>query len=136
MHKHGIDEQEYATEQPSRMWPTCHKSIESPSGSILSDGIDSPPLFSPIGSFREYCQSNNQNSSNVQGAKGIIVGRSKSGRSVVEEENGDIPSSNMNPNQLNKFNESIDMRNKMLLRHKSNIAQSKSNFFHFSILGG
>jgi hypothetical protein len=69
LHKHGIDEQEYATEQPSRMWPTGHKSIESPSGSILSDGIDSQPLFSPIGSLREYCQSNNQNSNDVKELK-------------------------------------------------------------------
>ncbi|KAH8951267.1 hypothetical protein BDL97_09G018300 [Sphagnum fallax] len=136
LHKHGIDEQkEYATEQPSQVWPTYHKSIAGSSGSLLSDGIDSPPLFSPIGSFREYSRSNSRSngrsSIDVQGVRGIIVGRSKSGRSSVEEEDGDISSTintnNMHPNQLSKFNDSlIDRGNKMLWRQNSNIAPPPS----------
>jgi hypothetical protein len=141
LHKHGIDEQkEYATEQPSQAWPTYHKSIEGSSGSLLSDGIDSPPLFSPIGSFREYSRSNSRRSVDVQGVRGITVGRSKSGRSIVEEENGDISSTintnNMNPNRLSKFNDSlIDRGNKVLWKQNSNIAPRK-DFLYFSVLGG
>jgi hypothetical protein len=145
LHKHGIDEQkEYATEQPSQVWPTYHKSIAGSSGSLLSDGIDSPPLFSPIGSFREYSRSNSRSngrsSIDVQGVRGIIVGRSKSGRSIVEEEDGDISSTintnNMHPNQLSKFNDSlIDRGNKMLWRQNSNIAPRK-DFLYFSVLSG
>jgi hypothetical protein len=128
LHKHGIDEQkEYATEQPSQVWPTYHKSRQGSSGSLLSDGIDSPPLFSPIGSFKEYSRSNSRRSIDVQGVRGIIAGRSKSGRSIVEEEDRDISSTintnDMNPNPLSKFNDSlIDRGNKMLWRQNSNIA--------------
>jgi hypothetical protein len=128
LHKHGIDEQkEYATEQPSQVWPTYHKSLEGSGGSLLSDGIDSPPLFSPIGSFREYSRSNSRSIIDVQGVRGIIVGRSKSGRSIVEDEDGDISSTintnDMNPNRLSKFNDSlIDRGNKMLWRQNSSSA--------------
>ncbi len=145
MHKHGIDEQkEYATEQPSQVWPTYHKSRQGSSGSLLSDGIDSPPLFSPIGSFKEYSRSNSRSNSqrsiDVQGVRCIIAGRSKSGRSIVEEEDGDISSiintNDMNPNQLSKFNDSlIDRGNKMLWRQNSNLAPRK-DFLYFSVLGG
>jgi hypothetical protein len=76
----------------------------------------------------------------VQGVRGIIVGRSKSGRSSVEEEDGDISSTintnNMHPNQLSKFNDSlIDRGNKMLWRQNSNIAPRK-DFLYFSVLSG
>jgi hypothetical protein len=146
LHKHGIDEQkEYATEQPSQAWPTYHKSIAGSNGSLLSDGIDSPPLFSPIGSYREYSRSYSRSNSrstsiDVQGVRGISVGRSKSGRSIVEEEDGDISSpintNNMHPNRLSKFNDLlIDRGNKMLGRQNSNIAPRK-DFLYFSVLSG
>jgi F0F1-type ATP synthase membrane subunit c/vacuolar-type H+-ATPase subunit K len=98
LHNHDIadvEEEEYAIEQPSGVWPSYNKSIEGP----INESIASPPCISPMGSFKD----------NLNDLPSTVTGTLLSNENVDQEE-GECPCNKEdgNCNQPNGVNEPIN----------------------------
>ncbi len=102
LHNHDIadvEEEEYAIEQPSGVWPSYNKSIEGPILVNINESIASPTCISPMGSFKD----------NLNDLPSTVTGTLLSNENVDQEE-GECPCNKEdgNCNQQNGVNEPIN----------------------------
>jgi hypothetical protein len=124
LHNHDIidvEEEEYAIEQPSRVWPSYNKSIEGPMIANTNESIASPTCISPMGSFKD-------NSNDLPSA----VTRISISNENVDQEGGECPckKEDGNCNQQNGVNEPIDKD--IEVQDSDNASQCKGLNFNFN----